>query len=521
MEITLSTPLTDFPGVGEVRAKKLEKLGLRRCADLLTYFPRDYEDRRKVYSVGSAPLGEKVCISAIAAEHPRFSRIRKGLDLVQLKAADQTGALHITFFNQSYVERSLRAGEEYIFFGTVEEKGYRRTMVNPIFERVTQQNFTGRIVPVYPLTAGITNHLLASLALRAVEACAKDMPETLPQGVRLEHQLAQAEFSYRNIHFPQSPEALDLARRRLTFEELFYLSAGLAMLKERRGDVSGCAIPRRPRAEFLSHLPFLGRYPETRADARECALCGSAARHELHNGNAPLERAAVAGLLLHDAHVHAIRLAQRPLRHHFVGTAEPHPVAGDEPHFGGAQKRMVGEVRGHDDGHAVSCQTRDLPQDLHLVAVVQACRRLVHDQHLRFLGKGARNQHHLALPAADLGIQLVGQMPRPQPVKAGIGHFQVVGRRRGNGADARQAPHGHHVYDGVCKRRRVALRHVPYFPSQGARRPRGNVLPIEGNGAGQGFQKAQHAAEQCGLAHAVGSQKAKRFAFRHREGQVL
>ena len=114
MEITLSTPLTDFPGVGEVRAKKLEKLGLRRCADLLTYFPRDYEDRRKVYSVGSAPLGEKVCISAIAAEHPRFSRIRKGLDLVQLKAADQTGALHITFFNQSYVERSLRAGEEYI-----------------------------------------------------------------------------------------------------------------------------------------------------------------------------------------------------------------------------------------------------------------------------------------------------------------------------------------------------------------------------------------------------------------------
>ena len=264
MEITLSTPLTDFPGVGEVRAKKLEKLGLRRCADLLTYFPRDYEDRRKVYSVGSAPLGEKVCISAIAAEHPRFSRIRKGLDLVQLKAADQTGALHITFFNQSYVERSLRAGEEYIFFGTVEEKGYRRTMVNPIFERVTQQNFTGRIVPVYPLTAGITNHLLASLALRAVEACAKDMPETLPQGVRLEHQLAQAEFSYRNIHFPESPEALDLARRRLTFEELFYLSAGLAMLKERRGDVSGCAIPRRPRAEFLSHLPF----PPTGAQLR-------------------------------------------------------------------------------------------------------------------------------------------------------------------------------------------------------------------------------------------------------------
>ena len=256
MEITLNTPLTDFPGVGEVRAKKLEKLGLVRCADLISYFPRDYEDRRQVYSICSAPLGQKVCISAMAAEHPRLSRIRKGLELVKLKVVDQAGALHITFFNQSYVERALRAGEEYIFYGVVEEQGSRRTMVNPIFERVGKQNFTGCIVPVYPLTAGITNHLLCTLTQKAVGACAQDMPETLPRGVRLDHELAQAEFSYRNIHFPESFEALELARRRLTFEELFYLSAGLAMLKERRGDVLGCAIPSRPMEEFLGRLPF-------------------------------------------------------------------------------------------------------------------------------------------------------------------------------------------------------------------------------------------------------------------------
>ena len=112
-----------------------------------------------------------------------------------------------------------------------------------LFRSVGKQNFTGCIVPVYPLTAGITNHLLCTLTQQAVGACARDMPETLPRGVRLDHELAQAEFSYRNIHFPESFEALKLARRRLTFEELFYLSAGLAMLKERRGDVLGCAIP--------------------------------------------------------------------------------------------------------------------------------------------------------------------------------------------------------------------------------------------------------------------------------------
>ncbi|MGE4276164.1 MAG: ATP-dependent DNA helicase RecG [Lawsonibacter sp.] len=256
MTVTLNTPVLDFPGVGDVRAKKLSKLGLTRCADLLSYYPRDYEDRRQMYAVRSAPLDQRVCITAMAAEHPRLARIRKGLELVQVKVVDQTGALHLTFFNQSYVEKAIRAGEEYIFFGTVEEQGRRRTMVNPIFERVGRQNFTGCIMPIYPLTAGITNHLLAALTRQALD-CADQIPETLPQTIRQEHNLAAMEFSIRNIHFPEDEQALELARRRLTFEELFYLAVGLSFLKRRReGSGSGCFVPRRPWTEFQSLLPF-------------------------------------------------------------------------------------------------------------------------------------------------------------------------------------------------------------------------------------------------------------------------
>ena len=244
--------------------KKLEKLGLTRCAQLLTYFPRDYEDRREIYSIRSAPLGRKVCVRAMAAEHPRLARIRRGLELVQLRVVDQAGALHLTFFNQSYVERALRAGEEYIFFGMVEEHGSRRAMVNPIFEPADRRNTTGRIIPVYPLTAGISNHLMLSLTQRAVEACAGSAQETLPPSIRLEHGLAQAEFAYRNIHFPDTFQALELARQRLTFEELFYLSAGLTMLKTRRGGGSGQAVPSRPQNDFLALLPF----PPTGAQLR-------------------------------------------------------------------------------------------------------------------------------------------------------------------------------------------------------------------------------------------------------------
>ena len=255
MSVTPNTPLTQFAGVGEVRAKKLEKLGISTAADLLTHYPRDYEDRRQVYTVREAPLTGRVCIVAMAAEHPRKARIRKGLELVQVKVVDHTGVLHLTFFNQGYVEKSIRAGEEYVFFGTVEEQGRRRSMVNPIFERVGKQTFTGCIMPVYPLTAGITNHLMASLTRQALD-CAEGLPDSLPALLRQEQELAGTEFAVRNIHFPENEEALDRARRRLMFEELFYLSVGLAFLKDRRGQGAGRTVPTRPWQEFRSLLPF-------------------------------------------------------------------------------------------------------------------------------------------------------------------------------------------------------------------------------------------------------------------------
>ncbi len=260
----LSSPVTDFPGVGEVRGSKLAKLGLNTAGDLLQYYPRDYEDRRRVYTVRDAPLEGKVCVEALVAERPRLSHIRKGMDIVQVKAADHTGVLYLTFFNQSYVERALRAGEEYVFYGAVEEQGRRRSMVNPIFEPVGRQDVTGRILPVYPLTAGVTNHLLCSLT-RQVLPFAASLPETLPPAVRQENHLAELEFSLKSIHFPNSMEELELARRRLTFEELFYLCVGLTFLKYRREDrPAGLAARPAPVEDFLELLPF----PPTDAQRR-------------------------------------------------------------------------------------------------------------------------------------------------------------------------------------------------------------------------------------------------------------
>ena len=81
MTVTPDTPLTQFPGVGEVRAKKLSHLGLNTAGDLLTYYPRDYEDRRQVYAIRQAPEGVRVCVRAMVAQRPRLSRVRKGLEM--------------------------------------------------------------------------------------------------------------------------------------------------------------------------------------------------------------------------------------------------------------------------------------------------------------------------------------------------------------------------------------------------------------------------------------------------------
>ena len=216
MTVTPDIPLTQFPGVGEVRAKKLSHLGLNTAGDLLTYYPRDYEDRRQVYAIRQAPEGVRVCVRAMVAQRPRLSRVRKGLDLVQVPVVDQGGTLHLTFFNQSYVERALLPGEDYVFYGQVERQGNRLSMTNPVFERADRQDVTGRIVPVYPLTAGISGHLLAGLVRQALP-CARGLADTLPQSIRQAHHLAAAEFALTAIHFPPDDRALDLARRRLAF----------------------------------------------------------------------------------------------------------------------------------------------------------------------------------------------------------------------------------------------------------------------------------------------------------------
>ena len=252
----LTTDVRYIKGVGEQRAKALGKLNIRTLGDLISYFPRAYDDRRTVKKIRDLEEGESACVEALVAAPPTLSRIRKGLELVKARAVDETGALELTFFNQPYWRDSLKAGETYTFFGKAEVSGRRRSMANPLVEREGSRLMTGRIMPVYPLTAGVSQLTLVKAVSQGLEACRELLPDPLPDQVRRDHQLCRIGYAYSQIHFPDSEEALAIARRRLVFEELFFLAIGLKRLRRRRDGFACRPYACTDLAPFYAALPF-------------------------------------------------------------------------------------------------------------------------------------------------------------------------------------------------------------------------------------------------------------------------
>ena len=253
---SLHTDIRYIKGVGEARARSLAKLGITDLFSLLSYFPRAYEDRRAYKTIAGLVPGEMSCVCAVVAGEPKLSRIRKGLDLVKLRVVDETGALELTYFNQSYLKTAFRTGDAYVFYGRAEGAPGRPQMVNPLFEREGARQITGRIMPIYPLTAGVSQSMLCKAVEQGLSACIDELPDILPEDVRFTYQLCHTRFAYENIHFPADDEALAAARRRLAFEELFLLALGLHLLRSRRVSVAGKVCRPIDLSPFFASLPF-------------------------------------------------------------------------------------------------------------------------------------------------------------------------------------------------------------------------------------------------------------------------
>ena len=253
----LNTSIRYLKGVGEKRAESFAKLGIFTVGDLLNFFPRDYEDRRRTLRISELSAGDKACISAYVSSNIRTRKPRRGFTISEFRAVDQSGGINIVFFNQKYSVDKLVAGGRYVFFGKVEERGGRLCMTNPTFETEDSSGVkTGAILPIYSLTSGISADMLRGAIRSALAEFSSSLVDEIPDELRKKYKLAHVSWAYREIHFPSGEEELEIAKRRLVFEELFVLSLGLMHLRDRRETEKGIAVKDTDLTAFCGALPF-------------------------------------------------------------------------------------------------------------------------------------------------------------------------------------------------------------------------------------------------------------------------
>ena len=261
----LSDPITILKGIGPTKAKQFANLNIFTLEDLICHFPRGYEDRTRLVPIEKLEVDRPACFKAMVMNTPRTAHIRKGLDLTKVTVADHTGRLTLTFFNQKYTAEQLQYGKEYIFYGAVSGDFIGYNMTSPVYEALDAPPVTTRrILPVYPLTAGLSNAAVLKAVQQALQIC--DPPrEIIPEQVRREYGILSADRAYYAIHEPASMEEAELAKKRLIFEEFFIFSAGLSLMRAARATKTAPVYANQDLSEFYAALPFRLTGAQTRA----------------------------------------------------------------------------------------------------------------------------------------------------------------------------------------------------------------------------------------------------------------
>ncbi|MBI3601736.1 MAG: ATP-dependent DNA helicase RecG [Candidatus Omnitrophica bacterium] len=209
-------------GVGPAKAKLLANLGIKTVEDLLCLFPHRYEDRSQFTPIAMLKVGEMqtICGQVLTCRRNFYSKNRT----VEVSLEDKTGKIFCVWFNQPYLANFFKEGQEVVLYGRVDTFKKRLQMVMPVFELISagdQSLNMGRIVPIYPLTRGITQRYLRKTIDTALRLYAKGLKDVIPSDIRRRHQLADIAGSIRHIHFPPTMQEQQAASRRVAFEEFF------------------------------------------------------------------------------------------------------------------------------------------------------------------------------------------------------------------------------------------------------------------------------------------------------------
>ena len=243
--------------VGPNRVKLLNKLNIYTLKDLITYYPRDYEDRSKPKNLYECIDGEEVLIEAMATG--RISEMHKGrMTISRLIVKDQTGTCYITWFNQGYLRDKFQSGRMYRFFGKISNKNGKFEMNSPVYDEIDKSKNTGKIIPIYPLTYELKQNTLRRIIENGLAEVKDELQETLPEYILKENNLWDINKCIERIHFPIEFSDFNKARERLVFEELLITQLALLKLKNNyEHDKNGIEFDKNVKmSDIINILPF-------------------------------------------------------------------------------------------------------------------------------------------------------------------------------------------------------------------------------------------------------------------------
>lgn len=290
--------IDNLKGVGTKRVEQFKKLGINSVRDLIEFYPRHYEDWSKCYSVSEAPLGENCCVKGYVSTKVSTVRIRKGLTLYKFTVTDGMANMFVTLFNTKYTAEKIYRGGEFLFFGKVTGNFFRKEMSSPSVEPVESD----KIRPIYHTTEGINSKYIEKCVCTALDMLGDDLTDPIPESIRSKFSLCHKRFAIQNIHFPENSESLEIAKKRLVFEELLNLQLGLLMLKSHKTEEKTESIKSDFTDEFIKKLPFTLTGAQLRAIKTSVKdMANTKPMSRLLQGDVGSGKTAVAAALLYNA----------------------------------------------------------------------------------------------------------------------------------------------------------------------------------------------------------------------------
>ena len=287
-------PIQNLKGVGAKRALLFEKIGAPTVGALLRLYPRDYQDWSQPLPIAQAPLDQLCVVRGVLVRKPAETRIPGGRLMTRCTITDGESDLRLTFFNNKYIPRLLEEGRGYLFRGKISSRG-GRSMISPEF---IPEEKGAAIVPVYPATQGLTSRMISGAVQNALTLLPDPLGDPLPLPLRERHSLCHLGYALENIHFPRSTEDLEIARRRLIFEEFLVLQLGLMRIKNGRREKNLHPIPNRYPEDFAALLPFRLTGAQQRAITQGVEdMSGETPMNRLIQGDVGSGKTAVAAAL--------------------------------------------------------------------------------------------------------------------------------------------------------------------------------------------------------------------------------